>query len=140
MKLSFGMIFSIMLIVFFLIFAFFGIKKLINVQQETQINFFYQDLQEDVNKLWNSNSGSNEVEYTLPKKISKVCFIDDENENLKIYSEDEDFIPEGGKKINNLNMEESLAGEDEVCFEKTNGKVSFYLEKEYGENYVVFSE
>jgi hypothetical protein len=138
MKLSFGMIFSIMLIVFFLIFAFFGIKKLITVQQETQINLFYQDLQQDINKIWNSDSGSNSVTYTLPKKISKVCFIE-EDKNLLLYEED-DFFATKRKHIENLNLEESLNGNEELCFENLDGKVSFYLEKDYGENYVVVSE
>jgi hypothetical protein len=137
-NLSFGMIFSIMLIVFFLIFAFFGIKKLIEVQQKTQINLFYQDLQQDVNTAWNSESYSHDVEYTLPKKISKVCFID-QDKNLLLYEKDDSFSTKRNY-IEHLNVEESLNEEEELCFENLDGKVSFYLEKNYGENYVVISE
>jgi hypothetical protein len=138
MKLSFGMIFSIMLIVFFLIFAFFGIKKLIETQQQTQINLFYQDLQNDIDKLWRSNSGSNEVRYTLSKKVMKVCFVDEEK-NVELYEED-DFFPSDTRKINHLNLKESLGEEEELCFETENSKVSFYLEKEYGKNQVIISK
>jgi uncharacterized protein (UPF0333 family) len=137
MKLSFGMIFSILLIIFFLAFAFFGIKKLIEVQQNTQINLFAKDLQSDVDKLWNSNSGSNKLTYNLPSKVQKVCF-ENEEENLIIYRKDGSPY---SKKINHLNMEETLSlyGDDIICIENLNNKISFYIEKAYGDNFVVLT-
>lgn len=139
MNLSFGMIFSILLIIFFLSFAFFGIKKLITIQQDTQIKLFIKDLQEDVDKLWTSNSGSNKLSYVLPQKVEKVCFVNEE-ENLEIYIK-KSLIPESRETINHIDMEETLIlyGEDEICLNNSNNKISFYIEKAYGDNFVVLN-
>ena len=51
---SFGMIFSIILIAFFIVIAFIGIRYILNWQKQTQIGLFLRDLQEEVNDAWNS--------------------------------------------------------------------------------------
>ena len=76
MKLSFGMIFSIILIVIFIGFAFFAIQKFLGIQNSVQVGKFSNDFQLDVDKIWKGSQGSEEKEYFLPKKITFVCFTD----------------------------------------------------------------
>ncbi len=50
MKLSFGMIFSIILIIVFLSFAFYAIKIFLNMQTTMQVGKFVEELRNDVDK------------------------------------------------------------------------------------------
>jgi len=123
MKLSFGMIFSIILIIFFLAFAFYGIRSLLKTQKEAEIQKFMNDFQNDVTQLWKETQGSKEVEYSLPGSIEAVCFTDNEYENL-FFEPDE----HAGKKIEYIDIGE----EDPYCVENENGKVNMILKKAYG--------
>src|SRR3989344_9488004 len=74
MKLSFGMIFSIFLIIIFLGFAFYVIPKFLGFQDSLKVGTFIKDFQDDIDKMWKSAQGSQKVEYLLPKEIIRVCF------------------------------------------------------------------
>ena len=72
MKLSFGMIFSIILIITFLGFGFYAIKSFVGISEDVKIGQFENNLQEDVTELWKSQIGTmsaNRLEYSLPGKI-----------------------------------------------------------------------
>ncbi len=69
-KLSFGMMFSIILIIFFIAFAFFAIQKFLGLGNTISIGKFVEDFQLNVDKLWEGVKGSQESEYFLPKKLS----------------------------------------------------------------------
>jgi len=73
MELSFGMIFSIVLIIVFLVFAGYAIKMIIDFQGTASVGSFINDLQNDVDKMW-TGSGSHRYEYNLPEDIEKICF------------------------------------------------------------------
>lgn len=137
MKLSFGMIFSIILIVIFIAFGFYGIMKFLEIQESVKIAQFTDDLQTDINKMWNSQ-GTRIVDYQLPQKIKAVCFKDDEYEDENMEFESDKFV--GGQKINHLDIEKTLNGKEKICFENIKGKVFFTIEKEYGESLVVIKE
>jgi len=95
MQLSFGMIFSIILIIFFVAIAFYAIKVLLNTQNTMNISKFKSDLQNDVDKIWKSSKTSQEIQYLLPSKIKKVCFADFSNpatKNEKIYNESKRYF------------------------------------------------
>lgn len=136
LKLSFGMIFSIILIIVFISAAFFGIKKFISFQQEVQVGQFAQDLQNDVDKMWRSNQGSQEVSYILPKFIENVCFRKDDNANL--FFQASRFVD--AKNIDNINIDEIVGTKKAVCFENNEGRVTMNLEKDYGEALVMITE
>jgi hypothetical protein len=129
MKLSFGMIFSIILIIAFLAFAFYAIKNFLGMQQEVQINQFKENLQGDIDKLWKSTSGSKEVEYSLPSKIERVCFYMDESNLHNMILQEEKIFTE--HKIKNIDIIETIGEENEICKEVIDGKISFKLEKNY---------
>ena len=129
MKLSFGMIFSIILIVAFLIFSFYAIQKFLDLQENIKQKQFIDGLQTDINKMWGSNQGKEQVSYNLPSKIRSICFIEDDFENLIFKSEK----PLDGVIIQNLNITGTLDRTSSLCFETIGGKVEFYLEKKYNE-------
>lgn len=137
LKLSFGVIFSVILIIIFVGFAIFGINKFLELQKLAQTEDFKSDLQDDINNMWKSTSGSQELEYFLPSKISQVCFIDDEEDNLY-------FVPIGKYSeafIENINFETTIPeGESEFCIENENGKIILTIKKEFGESSVTITE
>lgn len=147
MKLSFGMIFSILLIIVFLGFGIFAIIKLLGMQDATQILNFKTDLQEDVDTIWKSSKGSQEVSYSLPEAIEEVCFFYGEDlENkyddfvlLRMGSENMGFYPFGSAegndvtRINNIDIEEMTFDRNPKCFQVNKGKVSMTLSKDYGD-------
>ena len=153
MKLSFGMIFSIFLIIIFVSFSFFAIKKFVGVGNSAQIAKFRNDLQSDVDKLWKGSQGSQEQEYFLPSKIKYVCFIDYSlgaegqyrdfyNElQLSFYGGDENlfFYPLGSSEgldsteIKHINLEEMTRDENPFCIRNTKGKLKITLKKNYGD-------
>jgi hypothetical protein len=134
-NISFGMIFSIILIIVFLAFGFYAIKKFIDLQQTIQIQTFLKDLQNDVDKMWKSVQGSQEISYTLPTKATAVCFQNDEFQNLRFVSDN----PLPGKQINNLDILNTIGQASSLCIENTKGKIKMRLTKNYGETLVTLS-
>jgi len=136
MKLSFGMIFSIILIVIFIVFAFYAIQKFLDIQKTIQIKKFQNDLQSDIDKIWSGPQGSQEVEYVLPTKIKSICFIDDEYENL-ILKPSLNFVSIG--KIQNIDIVKITESEDPFCIKLIDGKVKMIIKKNYGESFVIIT-
>jgi hypothetical protein len=132
LEISFGMIFSIILVIFFLAFGFYAITKFIELQQSVQVETFLDDFQEDINAIWKSPQGSQSRTYVLPTKITAVCLTDDPDMNLEFTSKE--IIP--GDYIKNLNIENITAEEDPFCVENIKGKINLVISKEYGETLV----
>jgi hypothetical protein len=128
MKMSFGMIFSIILIIAFLAFAFYAIRNFLGMQQEVQINQFKENLQNDVDRLWKSTSGSKPVEYPLPSRIEGVCFYMDDLGIYNMLLQEEKIFTE--HKIKNIDIPRTVGDNSEVCKEVIDGKISFKLEKD----------
>lgn len=133
LKLSFGMIFSIILIVFFLVFAFFGIKKFLDTRDTIVTESFKKSLQDDIDQMWRSSRGSDDKIYSLPNKVEAVCFEDDDYWNLVIIPEDYD-----GAKIKHIDIDKTLKPQvnpgvrnGRLCFPSEKGKVTIWLEKDY---------
>lgn len=135
MRLSFGMIFSIILIIIFVAFAFFAIKKFIGIQDAMKIGQFTDRLQSDVDKLWRGSQGSQEVEYFLPTNVEAVCFVDKDDENLIFHSQS--FIE--AKNIEHLDIEK-ITTDGEFCIESVKSKVKMTLKKNHGEALVIITE
>lgn len=132
LEISFGMIFSIILIIVFLAFAFYAITKFIQMQQDVQIQKFSQDFQDDVDNMWKSMEGSQSLTYSLPTKVISVCFVDDEFQNMEFTSNE--II--SGKKITNLDIAKITSVENPYCIPNVKGKVTLVLVKDYGETLV----
>lgn len=147
MQISFGMIFSIILIIAFISFAVYAIYIFLDLNKGAEVRAFVNDLQNNVKVLWKSDHGSQTVSYNLPNEIKKVCFIDSQYGNLiflppestnvdyqnitnfnitKTIEEAEKSSPSKSERISEYNNEDGL------CF-ANNGKVSMTLVKNYGE-------
>lgn len=74
--LSFGVIFSIILIIFFILVAFIAIRAFLGTQKCAQIGIFIDDFQEEINKAWNSQKSSFEFKGRLPSNLEYICFLD----------------------------------------------------------------
>jgi len=125
LKLSFGMIFSIFLIIVFIFFAIYAIQNFLGFQEDVKVKQFYDNLQNDVDKAWKSTKASKIVEYNLPEDVERVCFSNDEFQNVLLYGD-----LTSAEKIEHLSVESNF------CVDNLVGKTSFTLEKEYGESLV----
>jgi len=159
MKLSFGMMFSIILIIIFLAFAFYAIMKLLNLQGQVTVGKFIEDLQEDVDKIWAGSGGSQEFKGSLPSEITYICFVDYNSsargamQNLysrlrRVYTGYENlfFHPLGASdlidstEIKHLNILEITSEANPFCIANTNKKVKMTLSRSYGEELVRIEE
>jgi hypothetical protein len=158
MQISFGMIFSIILVIVFLGFAFYAIKAFIGFQNDAKAGKFKNDLQNDINRIWQSSQSSELQEYVVPSNIDFVCFIDfssdAKGENIAYYSElgranygtqNFAFYPvhftgfESGE-LKNLDIEKTTLDSNPLCIKTNNGKVAITLKKEFGEALVTISK
>ncbi|HTY43957.1 MAG TPA: hypothetical protein VMC80_01830 [Patescibacteria group bacterium] len=130
-ELSFGMIFSIILVIAFLAVAFYAVKKFLDFQNDLKIEQFKDNLQKDIDDLYTSPEGNYSVTYSLPAKVQAVCFRDDAYDNLV-------FKPDtiSGKLINHIDIGKTLAGNTNLCYNNANGKISILMSKDYGDNLV----
>jgi|TARA_B100001964_G_C14079625_1_gene529646 hypothetical protein len=152
MKLSFGMIFSIILIIIFIAFAFYAISKFLDIGNTAQVARFTNSLQTDIDKVWRGSQASQEQEYFLPSGIEFICFIDYNsdkrgtkdliyNELEQTYYESENlfFYPLGSaqglnaKEVKHIDIEKTTEEDNPLCIEKIKGKVKMRLEKDFGE-------
>lgn len=72
---SFGMIVSIILIVFFLGSAFYAIRIFLNYQKAIMIGSFFNELQSKVDEAWNAEKVSYSTNFSLPAGIEYVCIV-----------------------------------------------------------------
>ena len=123
MKLSFGMIFSIFLIIIFIAFAFYAITKFIKLQENVLKEKFVKDLQGNVDEIW-KNKGSAGETYSLPKKVERICFTDDEFNNLLIISEK---VTEE-KNIEHVDISK-ITEEGDYCISNVDGEVKLVISR-----------
>lgn len=77
----YSVIFSIFLIVFFIIAAWIAIKMFWNpgcdcaLSDQSQEGLFKEDLQTAIDDVWNSAGADRNFKINLPDKIKKVCFM-----------------------------------------------------------------
>ncbi len=151
MQLPFGMIFSIILVVVFIIFAFYAIKTFLAFQDSAKAGRFFDQIQGDIDRVWRGSGSSEQQEYVVQSGADFVCFIDfssdAKGENSIFYSELKrtDYGSENlafypvkftgfeSKEINHINLEETTAEENPFCIETGNGRVSLVLKKDFGE-------
>lgn len=157
LKLSFGMIFSIILIIIFLVFGFYVIKNFILLQDSVKTERFLNDFQADIDRIWKSTESSQQKEYIIPSGVGFACFVDygvskkgTESylyTQLRIFysgSENLIFYPLGSsgvesKKINNIDLEKITQEENPFCIENNNGEIQLTLMKDFDEALVTIT-
>ncbi|VVB78396.1 Uncharacterised protein [uncultured archaeon] len=159
MGMSFSMIFSIILIIFFVIVAFMAIRYFLKLQACTQIGDFVGEFQTKTTEAWNSQKADYELKKVLPSGIEYVCFADlSDNlrgENRRILDELEFF--QGGvdanmffypkekacempaQKIKHLDMAKLTKSKNPYCIEVVNGKVDIKIQKDFLDELVTIS-
>jgi len=133
MKLSFGMIFSIILIVAFIAFAVYGIQVFLDIQDKAKIASFVTEFQSDVDSIWRSPQGTQKHTYSLPKVAEEVCFKQgDEFENMFLK-------PVEATKMLGLTYINHLQ-DDTLCLAVERGSVSLVLKKTFSDELVSVSQ
>jgi len=144
MQLPFNMIFSIMLIVLFIVIAIIVINHFLNLSRCSQINLFVNDLQNQIDEVWKSQKSSVVFSATLPKKIKYVCFanlneeattMEDIYEELKrnfspkanLYFYPQRYSCQPYREILHINITEL---DNPYCIENK-GKVEIKLQKDF---------
>jgi hypothetical protein len=74
MSLPFGLIFSIILIVVFIIIAFIAVKNFLNIGDCAKVGQGYDKLQQKIDTAWRSQISEFEYELSVPSGITKICF------------------------------------------------------------------
>ena len=136
MHLSFGMIFSIILIVVFLAVAFYAVQKFLGFQKEISYRQFKENLQSDIDNMWKSTQGSQIYTYKLPSSVKSICFVNDNFYQMKINLKDR-FLDE---ELEHIDMERTLGTQQELCFASADSQIRFILVKKYSEPLVTILE
>ena len=124
LNLSFGMIFSIFLIVIFIALAFYVIPKFLNFQDKISVGKFIDDFENDIDKMWKSTQGSKTIEYSLPLEIEEICF----DKKLRIY-----FKPLGVGGDFDYTEIKHIGILEKDCFDVVEGKLSLTIKKDFNE-------
>jgi hypothetical protein len=155
---SFGMIFSIILIIFFIAGAFIAIKAFIGWQKTAQMGLFARDFQAEIDDAWNSEKTSFVFNYSLPSYVNYVCLADfssnpknANNVETGIY---QNIKEEGYSVEKNLYFYKNerprviqkavikhidLSKKNPICFKVSKGKISVKIEKKSGNPLVEIS-
>lgn len=76
MSIPFGLIFSIILIIAFLVTAALVIKHFLGLKECTEIgSFIRDDLERTVDDVWRSTSRTEYLTINIPSGIEKICFV-----------------------------------------------------------------
>jgi hypothetical protein len=73
---SFGMLFSLFLIIIFIGMAFIVIRMFLDFSGTSNLGQFYVDLQDEVNSAWRSSETVRTFDLDLPSDITHICFSD----------------------------------------------------------------
>lgn len=137
-QISFGMIFSVILIIVFIAFAVYGIIKFLDVQKFAQVESFKKNFQADIDNLWGS---SIPVDYPLPNKIKQVCFVDDPDENMYFVSINSHYM---GTFINHIDITKIIASSTSkpktFCINTSQGEISMNIKNTYNEILVIITK
>ena len=71
---SFGMIFSIIIIIATVAIGFYVITYFLNLSSCTKVGLFWNSLNEEVDKAWNSDIAQTVYTKDVPSGITHVCF------------------------------------------------------------------
>ncbi|MBI2630299.1 hypothetical protein HYW76_04295 [Candidatus Pacearchaeota archaeon] len=148
-QISFGMIFSIILIIAVIAVAFYAITKFLCVKKSAEVGLFKEELQNEINRARGGAETSETFDGNLPVSIKKVCFFDSSKpaigkdkeleKELKKYMESNLFFypPKScqypkGLSISYINLDEITKENNPYCFSNLNGKVSIKITGYYG--------
>ncbi|MEI7718376.1 MAG: hypothetical protein WCI72_00795 [archaeon] len=135
---SFGWIFSLILILFFIFTAIYGIKAFLNIKSCTQVGAFYDSFQDKVGEAYRSSSSDFEMEVNIPG-IKQLCFANltekvtgpnsayEELSMYAVYAANTFILPTQKacdmpyKTIKYLNLSKTTQVKNPLCFDVSGG-------------------
>ncbi|MEK6936057.1 MAG: hypothetical protein AABW67_04670 [Nanoarchaeota archaeon] len=157
---SFGMIFSILLIIFFIVIAFIAIKSFLSTKDCAQVGIFSDNLQKDIDKAWNSQKSNFEFKATLPLGLEYICFADllkpDKGSEIdkKIYTEMSIYEQSNANMflyprektcnmpyytIKHINLNKTIESRNPYCIAVKDGSIIIQITKDFNEALVKIS-
>lgn len=150
--LSFGMIFAIILIVFFIIIAGIAINAFLKSANCTKVALFVDDFKDKINEAWISDGIKDSFNGNLPNGIEKVCFANltipysgkdaSLGDELGLYEDENMFLFPMKKACGNpayliehlnLDLITNNGKENPYCIDADSGKIIIGIEKESNE-------
>lgn len=159
MGISFGVIFSIIIIIAIIGVATYAIVHFVGLKKCTDTGFFYRDLQDEINRAWTAGTGRfrNTITISVPSGITYFCF-GNLSTNVPVFNvqqtelrnlmqlglEGNAFLyPPNQACDGNLfsyQLEHADAGSDFFCVQKdNNGKITVAIRKEPSDRAVTVS-
>lgn len=152
LDISFGMIFSILLIIAFIAFAVYGIVMFLSLQKCASTGLFKNELQTEIDRAWNSEETSFSKEIALPSQIKKICFVNlslarkgefqEEYRQIQNYggtSYNIYFLPleqtcqgQTGFLLKHIDLKKIVESKNPYCISNNNGKVGINIQGNYG--------
>jgi len=154
MGMPISVIFSIFLIVIFLVVAFFAIKHFLEIGKCSETGMFIEDLRSSIDEAWKSQSSSKTFTTSLPSGLEYVCFAnlqEEANGNTRekeIYAELKKnadytanmfFYPVKKACLSSSKIEHIEIKNNPYCFEVKDGKVEIKIEKGFFDDVVKVS-
>lgn len=155
MGMSFGMIFAIILMIFFLVVTFIAIKSFLSTSNCAKVKIFVDKVQTEVDKTWNSQQDNSVITGVLPSNIEYICFgnltksfkgpsevMGKELDIYEVYNSNMFIFPEGNScemphhNIKHLDVEGTIAKENPVCIPVNKGVVKIKIEKTFNQRLV----
>lgn len=152
---SFGVIFSIILIVFFIVVAGIVIKSFLDTKKCAELGIFIDRFDSEVKKTWNSQSFSGEFKGNLPGSISHVCFgnlsnsikgkYEKQGHDISLYEgriANTFFYPTNKacempfNQVDHLDIEKITKINNPNCVFVDNGKIRINIEKDLNDRFV----
>lgn len=149
MSMPFGIIFSIILIVVFIIIAFIAVNHFLSIGDCSKVGQFYSDLQKEVNNVWNSQQANTTFKIDLPSGTEMICFANMTGTitNKEKYDEFGSHIPEHtivilpdanscnmpSYELVHINLAEITKDKNPYCVDVSR---SLILEKDFYDKYV----
>lgn len=153
--LSFGMIFAVILIIFFVLVAFIVIKNFLCTRDQAQTGMFFSNLNTKVKGAWDSGDITSKYSIDLPTKIEAVCFANlsadnfnsksvvggaiqrfDPDDNLFLYAPKKTCFDLTSYYIEHINLEKITEEENPFCIRLLHGKGALIVEMDYSDKLV----
>jgi hypothetical protein len=146
MQISFGVIFSIFLIIVFIAFAIYGIGKFLCLKNVAEVEKFKTDFQGDIDKMWKGSGNQEDTAgpYYLPDKIKQVCFVNNEYENMQFVADNSNCGFSKKDLLEHVDIPKTIASSKttpkKLCIDTVNGKISIGIKKAYNEDFVTITK
>jgi len=153
LQMSFGMIFSIIIIAVTIAVSFYVISHFLRLNKCTELGFFYRDFENEVDKAWSSSLYQEVFEHKVPSNVDFVCFGNLTQTAEQGFIDEQELIKEDTLRVqysHNLFVAPVLTACDGelssqsvkhaavgnfFCVKPTDGKIKVKITKESSDTY-----